>query len=454
MALIMVLLAIVVLTVYLTEVQAESTTAFASALSERDRLRAEYLATSGINLSRMLIASEPSVRQVIEPLFKLMNPKGRAPQIPVWEFGDQVLGPYNDSAGAESFSQLANVDLSSGENLGLGGLGHFDAVVVDEDSKIDVNIAARGDIISRTRLAQQLLGALSPPQYNPLFEQEDADHQFSDRQSICAAIIDWVDSDEEREPCDPRTAQATQGGGSEDNYYQTIGLKYFRKNAAFDSLEELRLVRGIGDDFWATFVDPEPRKPKARIMTVWGQGKVNVNTANAQTLLAIVCAGAPDAELCLDPTKAASFVATVALVKSFTAGAPLFGSPKDFIVTMQGGGTVGPFLAMGGIKPVAFRSPAEMAKIITTESKMFSIYSTGVVPDHGRETRVTVHAVLDFRHAATLADLARAGQATATGVVDATAPTNVTGINGAALDPAMAQIAVSPAGNVVYWRVE
>jgi general secretion pathway protein K len=454
MALVMVLLAIVVLTVYLTEVQAESTTAFASALSERDRLRAEYLATSGINLSRMLIATEPSVRQAIEPLFKMLNPKGRAPQIPVWEFSDQVLGPFNDAAGAESFAALANVDTSSGENLGLGGIGRFEAVVVDEDSKIDVNTAARGDIISRTRLAQQLLGVLSPPQYNPLFEQEDADGQFSDRQTVCAAIIDWVDSDEEREPCDPRAAQATPGGGTEDNIYQSLGLKYYRKNAAFDSLDELRLVRGVGDDFWATFVDPEPQKPKSRVMTVWGQGKVNINTANAQTLLAIVCAGAPDAEVCVDPTKAAAFVSTVTLVKSFTAGAPLFGSPKDFIVTMQGGGMVGPFLAMGGIQPVKFRSPAEMAKIVTTESKMFSVYSTGVVPSQGRETRVTVHAVIDYRHAVTMADLARAQLSAAAGVADPTAPTTVTGMNGTTLDPVMAQIATAPAGNVVYWRVE
>ena len=152
--------------------------------------------------------------------------------------------------------------------------------------------------------------------------------------------------------------------------------------------------------------------------------------------------------------KAAAFVSTISLVKSFTSGAPLFGSAKDFILTMKGGGTLGPFLAMGGINPVTFRSPAEMAKIVTTESKMFSIYSTGVVPGQGRETRVTIHAVIDFRHATTVADVATANQAAATGAVDPSAPTTVTGINGATLDPVTAQIATSPAGNVVYWRVQ
>ena len=37
-------------------------------------------------------------------------------------------------------------------------------------------------------------------------------------------------------------------------------------------------------------------------MTVWGQGTVNVNTANPLTLYALICSGAPQAELCTDPT--------------------------------------------------------------------------------------------------------------------------------------------------------
>ena len=50
----------------------------------------------------------------------------------------------------------------------------------------------------------------------------------------------------------------------------------------------------IAGGLWNTFVDPDPTDPHKRTMTVWGQGTVNVNTANAQTLLAIVCANAPD----------------------------------------------------------------------------------------------------------------------------------------------------------------
>ena len=51
------------------------------------------------------------------------------------------------------------------------------------------------------------------------------------------------------------------------------------------------MVRGVSEDFWSTFIDPDPSNPKKRVVTVWGQGAVNVNTANAQTLLGVVCAG-------------------------------------------------------------------------------------------------------------------------------------------------------------------
>ena len=456
-ALIMVLLAIAVLTVFLTDVQQESSATFSAAVAERDRLKAEYNARSAVNLARMLIATEPTVRAAVSPLYALINKGARMPQIPMWAFSDQLLGIFNDSSGNDSFQSFASVDTSTGENLGLGGDGRFEIVIVDEDSKLNVNTAARGDIISRTRLSQQLLGLLSPAQYNPLFEQQDSDGQLSNRQAICSAIIDWADSDEELETCDP-TASGPVSGGSEDKFYQTIGLKYFRKNAGYDSLEELRLVRGIGDDFWATFVDPDPRDPTKRIMTVWGQGKINVNTANAQTLWALVCAGAaPQTELCIDPMQAQAFLTFVGLARSLSMGAPLFGSSKDFVNTMKGAGMVGPMLATMGVKPVVFKSESEMRKMVTTESKMFSIYAQGVVKSFKRESRVRIHAVLDFRHATKLSELQAAAATGAApagiGVGAATAPAAAPDAAAEGAD-VLAALKANPAGSVVYWRVE
>ncbi len=463
---IMVVLASVVLTVFVTEVQQESSSGLASAISARDRLRAEYHARSAINLARLLIATEPTVRRTIAPILLLMGRKGKPPQIPVWEFSDQVLGIYNGEEGTTSFADLAGVDAEGAENVGLGTDGHFTVTIVDEDSKINANIAARGDVMSAQQIAAQLMGLMMGPQYDPMFEELDADGQPWDRATICGAIIDWADYDENHESC-ALSDQATSAG-VEDNFYQSIGLDYFRKNAAFDSLEELRLVRGMNDDFWATFVDPDPRNPKKRLMTVWGQGKINVNTANAQTLWALICSpvGAPEAPLCIDPLQAAGFMSAVSLVRSFTAGAPLFGTPKDFTATMQGGGLLGPFLTMAGVQPVPqFKSKALLEKAIATKSKMFSIYAEGVVPSGQRETRVGIHAVIDYRNAVDPSQMDPGGLAAALGIAGAdsgAAGTSGAGRSGASsgdlssLDPEgmMAALMTNPAGNIVYWRVQ
>ena len=453
-ALIMVLLAVVVLTVFLTDVQQDATSSFSAALSSRERLKAEYHARSAVNLARLLLAVEPTVRKTVAPMFRILNPKAKVPQIPVWKFADDVLGIYNGGDGAKGFSALTGVDVAAGQNLGLSD-GRFELVIIDEGSKINVNTASRPDIISRTHVATQLMGLMAPPQYDMLFGQEDADGQLTDRHTLCGALIDWADSDEELEACD-LSAQAKTSAGAEDNIYQSLGMGYFRKNAAFDSLEELRLVRGVGDDFWATFVDPDPSDPQKRLLTVWGEDKINVNTANAQNILALVCANAVEGtELCTNPVMASSFLATLNMVRK-AVPFPIFGSGKDFVNTMKGAGMLGPLLSTLGIPPVVFRSESATRDAVSLESKVFSIYAVGVVPTHGGESRVSIHAVVDFRQAKTLNQLKKQLAAVAGGPGNnngAAAPPNATA--GGQLDDQQyaKQLNTNPGGKVIHWRL-
>jgi general secretion pathway protein K len=453
-ALVMTLGAITVLTVFLTELQDQTASELSAALSERDALRAEYYARSAVNLSRLLIAIEPEIRKSIPFL------GGKIPQIPVWEFTDLVLGSFNDKAGGASFNTMINADAASGKNLGLTGGGHYELKIVDEDSKINVNVAAKGLIRTSDRLGSQLLGLFAPQTYNSMFEGRDADNQFSDRQTICGALVDWADDDEDLYACDPRGSSTSASKGSEDNFYQTIGLGYRRKNSAYDSLDELRLVRGVSDDFWSTFVDPDPSDPHKRILTVWGQDKVNLNTANPQTLLAIVCANAPESELCNDPVQLMGFLQGVSLVRSFTQGAPIFQSANDFVALMQGTGPMAPLLATLGVKPVKFKSVPEVRAMGGVASKMFSIYAEGVVPGFKRTTRVKIHAVVDFRSAAEIGDAfsLTAGAATGGGAGAGAAQNGASGNNQAAAQASPEQLAAvmaaNPAGSIVYWRVE
>ncbi len=441
-ALVMVLGAIAIMIVMLTEFQDEAGAEFAAATASRDSVQAEYFARSAVNLSRLLVAAEPTMRAAIKPLFMLM--RRTPPQLPVWEYADRILGAFNDKEAGQDFFGLSGLDPSQGKNLGLKG-GRFEVVIVDEDSKINVNMGASNEI-AHLRLAKELMSRMAPIQYNPLFEQRDSTGNYSDRLATCSAIIDWADSDQQLYSCDQTSAPSSNA--VEDGWYQLLAKPYRRKNAPYDSLEELHMVRGVTDDFWDTFVDPDPSNPKKREMTVWGQGTINVNTANALTLFAIVCSGAPTAPLCTDPSQMQLFVMGVMMAQGISMGAPLFGAPGDFIATMKGLGNLGPLLTTLGMKPITFQSEGDFAKSISTESKVFSMYAVGVVKGYRRETRVQVHAVVDFRQAPTLANL--------TGAPAPSASASTPGQSSGQPDPNALTNALQPSvgGQILYFSIE
>jgi general secretion pathway protein K len=461
-ALIMVLGAIAVLTVMLAEMQDSTGAELASAMADRDSTQAEYMARSAVNLGRLLIASEPTIRMAIAPLFMLM--KRQPPQLTVWEFSDRILGVFNDQGGTQEFQGTTGLDPALGKNLGMPG-GRWELVIVDEDAKINVNLGASNDI-AHIRLAKELMGLMAPPALNPLFEQRDVNGAYHDRMETCAAIIDWADVDELKFSCDVATSSAPPANAPEDAYYQLLPTKpYRRKNAPYDSLDELHLVRGVGDDFWATLVDPEPTNPKKRNMTVWGQGAVNINSATPQTLLALTCAGAvPQTEICTDPAQMQLFLTAFMMARGISMGAPMFGSPGDFVSMMKGQGMIGPMLTAMGIKPVKFQSESEFAKSLTTESKMFSIYAVGVVKGYKRETRLSIHTVVDFRNAPPITGGLPGAPGTPgalpPGTPGAPPPGTVPGQVPGALPPGATQDAFGAAlqpstgGTVVYWKME
>jgi len=452
-ALILVLGTIVILTVLVAQLYESSTSTLSAALADRDTLKAEYHARSAVNLSRLLIATEPMVRKAVDPMFQ-MAMKSSAPQIPVWRYTSLVLGPFNDAEGAADFQRVAQVAPDGGKNLGLSG-GKFELKIVDEDSKINVNLAARGDAFSEQRLGAQLIGLIGSPQYAEYFQSPDADGQLTTQPQVCGALVDWADPDETSYPCDPLSDTASPSEGPEDNYYQQLGLQYFRKNAAFDSLDEVHLVRGVSDDFWASFIEPDPDDPDSRVITVWGQDRINVNSANAQTLLAIVCSGAQDAPLCNDPEQMMTFISAVTLAKSLTQGAPIFKSPRAFVNAMRGRGRgVGSLFTFLGLEPVQFRDAKAVQKSISTESRVFSIYADGIIPGKNRETRVRIHDVVDFRSANELG-----GDLPGTDTTDSSSSSSSSSSDtdpNAALTPEQvaAALASDPMGAIIYHRIE
>jgi DNA uptake protein ComE-like DNA-binding protein len=122
--------------------------------------------------------------------------------------------------------------------------------LVDEESKVNLN-AAKPPLLAALL---ETAGGMAPA------AAADA----------AAAMADWVDPDHE-----------VLTGGAEDDYYARLEQPYDCHDGSFQSVYELRLVRGIGAEVLARIADK---------VTVFGTGKININTASAEVLRAVAVA--------------------------------------------------------------------------------------------------------------------------------------------------------------------
>ena len=338
-ALVLVLGVITVITVFVAELSTNMSTAFQVAISERDRLQAEYLARSGLNLTRLLIAKEPDIRRVVAPLYSMVLGHG-PPQLNVWSFADALLMPFSKFTEAKSASASAGVDFSQMSGLKETG-GTFEVISLPENSMININkpLFWQGDE-ARTSLAMQLYaltgGYQNQSPYDAIFNTIDPDGQLTSRLDVVGCAIDWWDEDEQRTVFDPGAAQVTSSG-REDDIYSRFPEPYRVKNAPYDSLEELRLIRGFTDDFWATFVEPDPEDPRTRQMTVYGSGAVNPNESRPEVLWSRVCSFVSNQPLCQDPMQRQAFVQLFATARALLP-VGIFERPTDFLNFVEGKG--------------------------------------------------------------------------------------------------------------------
>lgn len=90
-----------------------------------------------------------------------------------------------------------------------------------------------------------------------------------DAQELAAAIVDWRDSDSEL---------SIPIGSAEDSYYSGQAYPYEAKDANFEVLEEIILVKGMSKEIFREIKE---------YLTIYGNGRVNVNTASRQVLLSL-----------------------------------------------------------------------------------------------------------------------------------------------------------------------
>ena len=100
-------------------------------------------------------------------------------------------------------------------------------------------------------------------------------------EELIDCFADWIDENDEHH---------LNGAESDDPFYKERG--YECKNAPLDTVDELLLIKG----FTAAIVyggpaereDDAPYRGIASMLTVWGDGKININTATRETMLAFL----------------------------------------------------------------------------------------------------------------------------------------------------------------------
>jgi general secretion pathway protein K len=245
----------------------------AQAANAREELRAHYLARSAVSLSRLLIKIQqqfidPVMGQVQKMLQTAMGSSssgtggntgasGNNPASPpslgfslrVTDYASTLMGFFAGSKEEVSgLGSLIGLDTSKISGLGLKS-GNFDAQITAEDGKVDINC---GSGISSDRAKQMvvyrlLMGLMYSRRFDKLFSEADSTGNFATRTDVARAIIDWADGDEQ---------MFTPEGGSsnsEDYRYDAHADHYRAHDNSYDTMEEIKMVRGVSDGFMEAF---------------------------------------------------------------------------------------------------------------------------------------------------------------------------------------------------------
>ncbi|HEX7700623.1 MAG TPA: hypothetical protein VF403_07880 [Kofleriaceae bacterium] len=277
-ALVTVLIAIAITLVLTNEFGTTSSVDMIAAANYRDQVRSRFLARSAQAFGELVIRIQQRMDNASSKISQLGG-------IQITDYANTLITPFCGSAeevqGAIGFSSSQIKGL--GADIGTCG---FNGPIGTDDGKLDINCA---NVTARAAAVHSVIdGLLYFPAYDNVFDDNDAGGWHRDRIMQAAAIVDYVDKD---------TMMGSNRGTVEDYGYESLKDRYYAKNTYIDTVEELKLVRGVDDRFWTLFGDA---------FTAYGQCQMNLKSVtNVQLIAAILYLSAknPADPVLLDPRK-------------------------------------------------------------------------------------------------------------------------------------------------------
>ena len=197
-----------------------------SSANLRDGIRLRFIARSGLNCAFAVLSEDASANDV-----------------------DSLQEAWANS------EELSLHSVTMFEN------GHFQVKITDLSGKIQVNQLI--DKNGKYNKAQKKLlrRFLSSKQFR--LDSEEVGN-------LIDAIKDWIDPDDE-----------VTRFGAENGYYQSLERPYTCKNGPIDSLSQMLLIKGITKEL---FYGSKDRPGISNYLTVYGDGRININTADPLVL--------------------------------------------------------------------------------------------------------------------------------------------------------------------------
>ena len=239
MALILTIL-IVSLVVSLTlQLNATMRTDMSGAANVRDGIRLNYVAKSGFNYALAVLQADA----------RADSKEG--------DRGDSLLEAWADQ---ETFLEGAAALFSN---------SRFQVKISDHSGRIQINNLINDKGEKNNSQIKLLTRFLASPEF-----ELDEDHV----NNIVAAVIDWIDNDDEITTLD------SGGIGAETKDYLRMDPPYPCHDGPIGFLEELLLVKGVTKEL---FYGIEEKPGISDYLSVHGDGKININTADGLVLRAL-----------------------------------------------------------------------------------------------------------------------------------------------------------------------